>query len=195
MMKTYVNRTLALAALVAAVSVGAPASAGAEDHWFVSPYMAAQFAKDAPRTSPSTGVSAGWWGSMWGAEVDIDYAPEFFVRNDFSTDRRLTTVMVNGIYNIPWKAGTHFMPYAGAGLGVLKPKLGEAGGLLTLDVNKFGMNVGAGATSWANEHVGVRGDIRYFRGLRQSDADTNSFGLDLSTFDYWRVSIGVIAKF
>ena len=34
---------------------------------------------------------------MWGAEVDIDYAPEFFVRNDFSTDRRLTTVMVNGI--------------------------------------------------------------------------------------------------
>jgi opacity protein-like surface antigen len=195
-MKTSVIRTLTLAVLVSAATVAAPRAAHAGDNWFVSPFIAAQFAKDAPRTSPGTGVSAGWWGSTWGAEIDVDYAPEFFARTDFSTDRRLTTVMVNGIYNLPWgKIGTRFVPYAGAGLGVLKPKLGEAGGFFTLDANKFGMNVGAGATSWANEHVGVRGDVRYFRGLRKSDADTNSFGIDFSTFDYWRVSVGLIARF
>ncbi len=195
-MKAHVIRTLTTAVFLCAATVAAPRAAQAADNWFVSPFIGAQFGADAPRTSPSTGVSGGWWGDRWGAEIDADYAPEFFRSNNFTTDRRLATVMANGIVNIPWgSVGTMFKPYASAGLGALRPKLSEAGGLLALDANKFGMNVGAGATSWANAHVGIRGDIRYFRGLGKSADDTNGFGLDLSTFHYWRVSLGLIARF
>jgi hypothetical protein len=195
-MKAHVIRMLTTALFLCAATLAAPRAAHAADNWFVSPLIGAQFGANAPRTSPGTGVSAGWWGSTWGAEIEASYAPEFFQSNGFITDRRLTTVMGNGIVNIPWgRLGNRFKPYASAGLGVLKPKLTEAGGLLALDANKFGMNIGAGATSWTNPHVGFRGDIRYFRGLGNSAVDTNGFGLDLSTFHYWRVSLGLVARF
>lgn len=193
-MTTHAMRTFTLALLAGAI-LASPSVARAND-WFVSPFIGAHAGSDAPRTSPGVGVSGGWIGRWVGGEFDLGYDPEFFDQNGFITNRRMITMMGNAIAPIPWVyRGDMFKPYIVGGVGVLKPKLSEAGDIFALDARKFGMNLGGGVMSFVNPHVGVRGDVRYFRGLRGSDADTNAFGLDLSTFHYWRVSVGLIAKF
>ncbi|MBI3493137.1 MAG: outer membrane beta-barrel protein [Acidobacteria bacterium] len=196
-MSTHVIRTLEAALIVGAAVLATPSVARADDwnNWFVSPFIGAQLGGDAPRTSPAVGVSGGWMGSRVGGEFDLGYGPEFFDQNGFITDRRMITMMGNAIAPIPWVHSEIFKPYIVGGLGVLKPKLSEAGGIFALDARKFGMDLGGGVMTFVNPHVGLRGDVRYFRGLRKSDADTNDFGLDLSTFHFWRVSAGLVTRF
>jgi hypothetical protein len=45
-----------------------------------------------------------------------------------------------------------------------------------------------------SKNVGLRGDIRYFRGFRGSDNDTLT-GLTVSDFKFWRGSLGLSFKF
>jgi opacity protein-like surface antigen len=158
---------------VVAIAIGAclvPAPARAD--WTLSPFAGAQL-----------------------GEVDLGYAPEFFTQNGFLTERRMITIMGNAVAGIPWGGSESFKPYVSGGLGVIHPKVSEAGGLVTLDRRTFGMNVGGGATGWINRSVGLRGDVRYFRGLRSSDDDANAFGVDLSTFHFWRTSAGLSVRF
>jgi hypothetical protein len=181
---------------VVAIAIGAclvPAPARAD--WTLSPFAGAQLGANAPRTSPNGGVTAGWTGHGIGGEVDLGYAPEFFTQNGFLTERRMITIMGNAVAGIPWGGSESFKPYVSGGLGVIHPKVSEAGGLVTLDRRTFGMNVGGGATGWINRSVGLRGDVRYFRGLRSSDDDANAFGVDLSTFHFWRTSAGLSVRF
>jgi outer membrane protein with beta-barrel domain len=182
-----------IALTIGICTLALPATARAD--WTVSPFVGASFGADAPHTSPTGGVTAGWMGKMIGGEIDLGYAPQFFEQNNFLTDRRMVTIMGNAVYGLPWGRTEMVTPYVSGGLGVIKPKLTEAGGVFAFERNKFGMNLGAGATGWVNKNVGVRGDIRYFRGLRQQDADANDFGLDLSTFHFWRASVGLSARF
>ena len=189
------TRTRFASALVTAALLVVPASARADD-WFVSPFFGAQFGGDAPHTSPGIGVSAGWLGHfVVGGEGEVTYAPEFFGRNGFLTERRVTTVMGTALVPVPWGRTKTFTPYGAFGLGTILPKLAEAGDLVTLDERVFGMNVGGGAMAFVNEHVGLRGDVRYVRALRKPEDNGEAFGLDLSTFHFWRASIGLVAKF
>jgi len=183
-----------LMAFTVACTLLAPAAARAD--WTVSPFVGLNAGGDATRTSPSTGVTAGWTGTNGlGAEFDLGDSPEFFEQNGFLTSRRVVTMMGNIVYGVPWGKTDMVRPYVSGGAGVLKTTLTEAGGLFTLDRDKLGMNVGGGITGWANKSVGIRADVRYFRGLRKQDADANDFGLDLSTFHFWRASIGLAVRF
>ena len=60
---------------------------------------------------------------------------------------------------------------------------------------KFGFNVGGGIIGHLSEHTGVRGDVRYLRTAGTSDSDANPFGLDLTRFEFWRASAGLVVKF
>jgi hypothetical protein len=77
----------------------------------------------------------------------------------------------------------------------VRPHLAEAGDLAVLEVNKFGFNVGGGIIGHLSEHTGVRGDVRYLRTAGTSDSDANPFGLDLTRFEFWRASAGLVVKF
>ena len=44
-------------------------------------------------------------------------------------------------------------------------------------------------------YTGVRGDVRYVRTAGMSDSDANPFGLDLTRFEFWRASAGLVVKF
>jgi hypothetical protein len=46
-----------------------------------------------------------------------------------------------------------------------------------------------------NEHVGVRGDVRYFRTFENAEVDGNPFGVDTNAFDFWRLTTGVVFRF
>jgi opacity protein-like surface antigen len=187
------TRAIAFAIIVAALSIPSTAAAqGESGGWFASPFIGATFGGDTTRRAPVYGAAAGWLGHRLGVEGEIANAPDFFEPTGFLTDRRVTTVMANALYLF---GGGGARPYVAGGAGLVRPHLAEAGDLAVLDVNKFGFNVGGGIIGDISEHAGVRGDVRYVRTAGTSDSDANPFGLDLSKFEFWRVSAGLVVKF
>jgi opacity protein-like surface antigen len=85
-------------------------------------------------------------------------------------------------------------PFVSGGVGLVRPKVAEAGGLAAIDENKFGWNIGGGATGFLNDRVGITGDVRYFRTMAGDDDDPNAFGIDFDAFEFWRASAGVTFK-
>ena len=64
--------------------------------------------------------------------------------------------------------------------------------------NDFALNVGGGLQGNFNEHVGLRGDIRYFRSLQGNGDDgiiIDPREFDLGDFDFWRGTVGVSFRF
>jgi hypothetical protein len=188
------RRIVVLALVVCALSVPSLASAQTESHsWFASPFIGATFGGDTTRSAPVYGASAGWMGGRLGFEGEVADAPDFFEPNGFLTHRRVITAMGSALFNF-WSGGAA-QAYAAGGAGLVRPHLAEAGDLAVLEVNKFGFNVGGGIIGHLSEHTGVRGDVRYLRTAGTSDSDANPFGLDLTRFEFWRASAGLVVKF
>ena len=64
--------------------------------------------------------------------------------------------------------------------------------------NDFALNVGGGLTGYFNDHVGLRGDLRYFRSLQGNSnggiiIDPRNF--NLGNFDFWRGTVGLSLRF
>ncbi len=165
----------------------------------VSPFAGVNFGGDTTKTSGTAGVSATYWVFNWmGIEAEAAYSPMFFEQDGFLTSRSVTTMTGSFIFKAPMTSkmsSDKFQPYITTGLGTLRPNLSEAGGLAVAKGNTLALSVGVGATGFINEHVGLRGDLRYFRGLRESDLETNSFGLDFSKFSFWRPTAGLVVRF
>jgi hypothetical protein len=60
--------------------------------------------------------------------------------------------------------------------------------------NDFGVNAGAGITGFFTDNFGLRGDIRYFRSLRDNDSD-GDLDIAIGSFHFWRGSVGVTFRF
>jgi hypothetical protein len=188
------RRIVVLVIGVAALSMPSIAAAQSESHsWFASPFIGTTFGGDTTNSAPVYGASGGWMGGRIGVEGEVADAPDFFEPNGFLTYRRVTTVMGNALYRF-WTGGAAQV-YAAGGAGLIRPHLAEAGDLAVLEVNKFGFNVGGGVIGQFSEHTGVRGDVRYMRTAGTSDSDANPFGLDLTRFEFWRASAGLVVKF
>jgi opacity protein-like surface antigen len=192
----FIRSAITRAALLGALLV--PATAGAQTTsptWFAAPFFGATTGGDTTHTASTMGLSVGWKGQgHWGFEAEVADAPEFFEQDGFRIDRRVTTVMGNAIYALPM-TGAKLTPYAAGGLGLVRPHLAEAGEFAVVEAKKLGFNVGGGLMGSLNDHVGLRGDVRYLRSVRSTDADTNPFGIDFSKFGFWRVTGGVVLKF
>jgi opacity protein-like surface antigen len=188
------KRVIAFAIVVAALSMPSAATAQTDSHaWFASPFLGATFSGDTTKSALVYGAAAGWMGSRLGFEGEVADAPDFFEPTGFLTHRRVTTLMGNALYRL-WTGGGA-QAYAAGGAGLVRPHLAEAGDLASLEVNKFGFNVGGGIIGHLSEHTGVRGDVRYIRTAGTSDSDANPFGLDLTRFEFWRASAGLVVKF
>lgn len=187
------KRVVALALAAAALSMPSTAGAQTESHWFAAPFIGMTLGGDTTKNAPVYGAAAGWMGGRLGFEGEIADAPDFFEEDGFLTHRRVTTVMGNAMYRF-WRGGAA-QAYGAGGLGLVRPHLAEAGDLRLLEVNKFGFNIGGGIVGNFSEHTAVRGDVRYFRTAGTSDSDANPFGLDLTRFEFWRASAGLVVKF
>jgi opacity protein-like surface antigen len=85
-------------------------------------------------------------------------------------------------------------PYGLVGLGLIKTHAEiSAVGLLESDNNHFGWDIGGGIIGYLGEHVGVRGDIRYFHAFQ----DLEILGLPIADtkLDFGRASAGVLFRF
>jgi opacity protein-like surface antigen len=189
-------------ALAFSAALAIPAQARAD--WVFTPYIGVNLARggdvfdvDSGKNSLNFGGSLGFMGAgVFGFEVDFGYSPDFFDTNDSNAfDGNVTSLMGNIIIGIPigGQTGGGVRPYVSGGVGLLKSKLDDVDDFFDVDQNSFGINAGGGVMVFFTDNVGIRGDMRYFRSLK--DDDENDVDLSLGSFDFWRASAGVTFRF
>ena len=87
--------------------------------------------------------------------------------------------------------GAGVRPYVTGGVGLIRTQI-DGGNIFTVSSskNQAGWNAGAGLMGFFNDHVGLRGDIRYFRVFHGDVVN----GLDLGSLNFWRLSAGVVFR-
>jgi opacity protein-like surface antigen len=143
------------------------------------------------------GVLGGVQPRGLGFEIDFGYSPDFFDAEDtlpFGVKTSITTVMGNLV--IGGAAAQGVAPFVSGGVGLIRANVEAEDLLENLTRNEFGMNIGGGVNVMFASNVGVRGDIRYFRAFQNEDAadDFPDFDIDLSDFDFWRGSVGLVLR-
>ncbi len=187
------TNVLAMCVLTAALSAVTVREARAD--WLLTPYLGVTFGGSAPEQQVNYGLSAAFLGAgVVGFEVDASITPKFFDSDSgLIEDSNVSTVMANMMLSVPG-SGPSFRPYVAAGAGIIRTKATSVGNVFDLDENSFGVNVGGGVLGQFNERVGVRGDIRYFRSVQDTEAG-DGLDLDLTGFNFWRGTLGVTFRF
>jgi opacity protein-like surface antigen len=184
-------------AAAAAALIALPSQARAEG--YVTPWVGANWGSSINNGRAAFGVNAGAMGNgIIGGEVDFGYSPSFFgTRNDFGGNS-VIDLMGNVIVGVPIGGtyGASVKPFVTGGLGLLRTQV-DGGTLANVQNsnNMFGWNVGAGVMGYFNNHVGLRGDIRYLRGFE--DLKTGNTVIDLggnNQLSFWRLSGGVVLR-
>jgi opacity protein-like surface antigen len=190
-----VLKTLVLSGAMALVL--APTRARADG--YVAPWIGSAFGSSFNNGQASFGVDAGAMGAgVIGGELDLGYSPSFFgTKSDFGNNT-VMNLMGNLILGVP-VGGTHgagVRPYVTAGAGLLRTQID--GGTLTKvssSNNMLGWNAAAGVMGYFSDHVGLRGELRYLRGFK--DTNTGVTSIDLNgggQLHFWRASIGVVLR-
>lgn len=186
------RRSLIAVMVAAAMAVAAPARAD----WLLTPYLGVTFGGDTPDQQVNYGLSAAFLGKgVFGVEVDAAITPNFFGAGDAVDiqDSNVSTFMVNLMLAAP-SSTPGLRPYASGGVGIVHARATSVGNVFDLNANNLGVNVGGGLIGQFTDRVGLRGDIRYFRNLQDSDAG-DDINLDLGSFNFWRGTLGVTFRF
>ena len=187
------RRTLTIAALAVACSIGTAATAHADVR--LTPFAGVTFGGDAPASKFNTGVSLSFMGNVAGFEVDFGYTPDFYnEETDFELvgDGNITTLMGNLIVG---PTVGRVQPYGVVGVGMIRSRVGDAEDLFDdVTTNDFGFNAGGGVNFMMSDRVGIRGDIRYFRAFHDDEPD-DDFDLAVGSFGFWRATGGVTFRF
>lgn len=181
-------RKLYVSLSVAAVLAITPAIASAQT--FITPFVGATFGADSPGERLTGGASILFMGPVAGLELEFGYTPDFFKESsdiELVSDSNVTSLAANLVLGVG--AGP-VRPYVTGGAGLLRTRITAAEDFFDeISENDFGFNVGAGAIILMNDHVGIRGDVRYFRSLQ--DIDAGDLAVELGNFDFWRGYVGV----
>ncbi|HKT80755.1 MAG TPA: outer membrane beta-barrel protein [Vicinamibacterales bacterium] len=180
----------------------APTAARADG--FIVPFVGINFGGDAGQSLGSAldakrldwGASLGWMGAgVFGAELDLGYSPDFYGKNDTGGSSVLS-LAGNLLVGVPFggQNGFGIRPYGLVGIGMLKSDLDSFNEIVGFDDSEISWDFGGGVMMFFNQHVGLRGDIRYFRTFGAVD-----FGPieteDSNAVDYTRGSAGLVFRF
>ena len=172
----------------------------AQAQGFISPFIGYNFGGDAgcPEITncedkrADYGVSFGALGSIVGFEAEFGYTKNFFGETSNQTSNVLT-FMSN--FMLAPKIGP-VQPYGLAGLGLIRTTV-EVG--TSSDENQFGWDLGGGLMVFFGEHVGVRGEVRYFQAFQVLDfinrPNPPVLGLSEKKLEFGRAAMGVVFKF
>ena len=103
----------------------------------------------------------------------------------------------NVIVGIPvgGQHGAGVRPYFVGGVGYMGARQDPSPSFAGLHTNDFAYDLGGGVMGYFTDHVGLRGDLRYFRNVNSNLSDNNvSPDLSLGTIDFWRASIGLVLR-
>src|SRR5262245_41635667 len=178
--------------LAAVVLAGAASSASAET--ILTPYAGTVFGSDVTDEHGVYGGSLLFTGNVFGFEVDFGYSPDFFDTSRVDLpDNNVSTLMGNFVFS--GRVGGHNSRiYGSAGGGVIQQKIDVGDDFFDIDRNDFGVNVGGGVILGLSDHVGIRGDVRYFRSIGDDEPD-NEFDIDFGNFSFWRATGGLAFTF
>ena len=170
---------------------------GAYAQGFVSPLIGYDFGGDSScpkirgceEKKRNIGVSIGSLRNVFGSELEIAYAKNFFGGvPDMSSSVR--TVMGNMLLAPQFGP---VRPYALIGLGQIKARAEFLPTAQESTDNHFGWNVGGGLMIFPSRHVGVRGEIRYFHAFQ--DLELPGISLADRKLDFGRAAAGVVFRF
>jgi len=201
------------AALVLLILGGVAKPASAD--WLLTPYVGVVFGgsannfdindlSDEFEQRISFGGGLTWMGAgKLGLEVDYHLAPNFYQITGgtenielLNLDSSVQTLMANVILGAPigGTSGPGIRPYAVAGIGLMRASIDSPSELFdNLSNNELGFNVGGGLHAFFSDNIGLRGDVRYFRGLQKGNDGGQD--LDLEDFDFWRATVGMTFRF
>jgi len=180
-----------------AVSLLLATAAPARADVLLTPFLGVTFGGDTPNEQVNFGASLALLGAgIFGLELDAAITPNFFDAGDDGVpleDSNVSTFMANLMVAAPAQT-PGIRPYASGGVGLIRTRATSVGNLFDLNENSFGVNVGGGIIGQLSDRVGVRGDVRYFRNVQDSDGG-DDIDLDLGSFNFWRGSLGVTFRF
>ena len=205
---------LVLVPMLAIFAIAAVPNRASAD-WYLTPFIGGNLGAQAGLANGNgsfddqverrvdVGASLGWMGKgIAGFEIDYGWSPNFFQNTNGSGnfvfgDSNVTTLMGNVVLGIPvgGQTGGGLRPYVTGGAGLLRSNISGSTFFNDLHTSDFGMNVGGGVHGYFNDRVGLRGDLRYFRLLQDNEPAANDLDLALSSFNFWRASIGVTFRF
>lgn len=145
------------------------------------------------------GIAADWTRGLFIAGGEAGYAPGFFEPQDDLFD----LIQTSHVLTASGRAGVtrafaptrRFYPYGTAGLGLLRQQARDRDGLIDVTRNDPAMNFGGGARVLLKDYIGVSGDVRYFRSLRDAGDGAADLVDELPRLGFWRVSAGVVLRF
>jgi len=142
------------------------------------------------------GASFAWMGGgVFGFEGDIGYSPDFYGKTDLGGSSVLS-LMGNVLLGVPFggQQGFGVRPYALVGIGALRSDLESFADLVGSDNTEVAWDFGGGVLVFFGAHVGIRGDLRYFRTFGKVDFGPIEVE-DSEAVDYTRGSIGLVLRF
>lgn len=184
-----VKRILVAAAIAAACAW--PSTASAQD-LTLTPFFGASFGGNLDTTRTAYGATLGFTAGGFGFDVDFGVTPNFFGKTSVVSDSNAVTLMAN-LKLAPSIRSRGVKPYFSGGLGLIRTKLDTNAVFDNVSSNDWGLNLGFGVGGYFTPHVGLQGDVRYFRAFR--DVDVGNVNIDLSGFDFWRATLGLSFKF
>ena len=187
-------------AAVLALFLLAPAAPARADV-VLTPYVGSLFGGDLSGNRTAFGASAAFMGGgIFGGEVGFNYAPKFIGATVSNEDIAQMSLMGNLIVGVPigsTDAAGHVRPYVTGGAGLFRLTSNESQFFDRINSNNFAVNFGGGIMAFFNEHVGLRGDVRYFRTLNDRDPDggLDDFRPQLGDLNFWKWDVGAAFKF
>ena len=150
-------------------------------------------------SKPGFGIALGSIKGILGAEMEFAYYPEI-LDNEANALAKNKVLTFSGNTIIGPMIGGHVKPYGAFGFGDLFLNVTKLSDVVvpnpeSISKNYFTFNVGGGVMGFFNKHLGVRGDLRYYRAFGFNLTDVESTGLALDRFNFWRLNIGFVARF
>jgi hypothetical protein len=205
------RKCIIVGALACMVVAAMPGKASAD--WLLTPYAGINWSPqvrftDALGDIPAEferratyGASLAWMGAgAAGFELDFGYTPNFF-EHERGIDARfgdsnVATVMANLVLGVPLggQRGVGLRPYVAGGAGIIRSRINDPGDLFDVTSNDWGFNVGGGLTAFMGDTFGLRGDVRYFRGLQDNQPE-GPLDFSMSDLRFWRGTLGLTLRF
>ena len=195
------GKILALASVLVLTLLQTPAWADG----FVTPFVGVNFGGATGATlntslNDSSKVDYGvglWYMShgILGIAEEFGNSPSFYGSGTGYSGSSVLTLMTNVVLGVPiggQDAGLR--PYAVAGVGVIRQRVTGRAGFADVASNNAAWDLGVGMMGMFSSHVGLQGDVRYFRNF---DANSSTSGISLAqgTFNFTRASVGLALRF
>ena len=182
----------------------APVPAWAE--WQIKPFLGVTFGGDttfvdfehaAGNANAVIGVTGVVLGEVIGIEGDVGYSPGFFQSGNqhLVVGSSVTTLSGNIVIALPRRLAQYSLrPYVVGGGGFVHVRINPGLGVLQVSSTLPALDVGAGATGFLTDRIGLNWDVRRFGSFGGTDEGRGlSFGPEQLTF--WRATMAIAIRY